>query len=929
MLSWIFKKFGRTAAPATATPSARKTPTKPAAHTAAQQALQTERSAEQKAAQKKQQLDAARAEWAPRLQAALGGDAALLALAQATPLLDLKLAAVEALSNEASLKQAEREFRSHDRRVHRLAKTRLEAAVAQRLARAQAQALIANATELSQNTEAALPVNVLLALDRDWQALTPELLEPAQIEQFLGLSAALNAQLRQRSELEQAQQRWSAEATQALKDWLPAAEQAASSGQADDLSAPLQTLQALQQSRPALTSSKSFNSASSDAVGQAIDSALSNCTQLAARLTWLQDSTTEAEAQQWQAMAPLTDAGLSHLLKPRFEQWLRVHAPAPAPTADADPAERPAKPARKRPSLADISPAQVQQLQAQLALAEAAQSAGQLSEMQQQLQHIDDLLHGISPASLAEDERHRHQALLAERGRLRDWEQWGGARALDALVEEAEALAQATLAATAPAGAEAVAEPNEAATAESAEIAEIEIATEPVPAPTKPAAKLNLKAQREAIQDLRKRWKEVDRLSAGAGHALWQRFDAALQTANLPVAAQLAELKAAREANLASRELLLSQLDSFAAPDAALSGEAASAQWKECLRELSAFQLAWRQLGPVEHTVPLANRNALLQRQRASIDRIELPLQQARRAAEAQREQLIQQAEALRQDLQQNPQLRDVTQRVRDLQAEWQHQARSLALARAAENDLWARFKAATDAVFAQRSAAFDARDEALASSLADYEALLARLSSVSTETPDAEIRRTLAEVDRAWRQGGELPRGVAVSLDARLQAAHQQALQVLSGRSQLIWQTQCEALAAKLALCEGQDAGVDNAAFATEWAALPALPEAWERALAQRAPASSELDELLLQLEAALDLPASAEMLAARRQLKLKALKDALEGRLTQQQGPHSQAAWLCAALQASQASPAQQERLRHVVKALSQAPAGTFLIP
>ncbi|MCV2369818.1 DUF349 domain-containing protein [Roseateles oligotrophus] len=967
MLSWIFKKFGRKSADATATPSAAKSKGKQTANAQAQ-AAQAERAVEQKAAQKSQKLEAvkaAKADWAPRLQAAMGDDAALLTLAQTAPLLDIKLAAVEALTGEAALKQAEREFRSHDRRVHRVAKTRLEAAVARREARAQAQTLIASATALS--AEPHLAINVLVSLDRDWQALDPELLEPAQIEQFRGLSGALNSNLRQRSELEQALQRWTADATQSLNTWAEAAEQAAAAGLKDDLSAQAQGLQQLQQRCPDL--SAAAGSAAHIALVGNVGEALQALQQTEARLTWLAalDSADAAPAaetkldvdpeagspeataptapstpsikQQWQLMEPVADASLSRLLNQRFEQWLRAHAPAqlddqPAAQTEASPKpKRSAEARNKRPSLSSASPEQTAQFQTILEQAEADQAAGLLSDMQQKLLQIDDLLQGVDPASLAEALRERHLPLLAERNRLRDWEQWGGARALDALVAEAESLAEATAAAQA-AAAPAEAQPNVAAEPADDTVAEATADGEAVApsAPVKPA-KLNLKAQREAIQALRKRWKEVDRLSAGAGQALWQRFDAALQIANQPVAAQLAELKIAREANLASRELLLDQLDALPEASADAAGEAASAQWKECLRALSAFQLAWRQLGPVEHTVPMANREALLQRQRASLDRIELPLQQARRAAEAQRELLIKRAEALLQELQQNPQLRDVTQRVRDLQAEWQEQARSLALARPTENDLWSRFKAATDAVFAQRSAAFDAREEAQASSLAEYEASLQRLIALTVETPDAEIRRTLAEVDRAWRQGAELPRAVANALDARLQAAHAAAMQILDGRGQLIWQAQCEALSAKLRLCESKEGqqpdgsdGADELDFATRWAALPALPAGWDLALTQRAPAKVDLDDLLLQLEAALDMPASEAMQAARRLLKLKTMKDVLEGRASSQQGALQQAAWLSTGLRANNCTPAQAQRLHAVIAALSKAPAGTF---
>lgn len=62
----------------------------------------------------------------------MGDDTALLALTREGAPVDVKMAVVSALTSEAALKLAEREHRSHDRRVHRLAKQRHTAQVATR-----------------------------------------------------------------------------------------------------------------------------------------------------------------------------------------------------------------------------------------------------------------------------------------------------------------------------------------------------------------------------------------------------------------------------------------------------------------------------------------------------------------------------------------------------------------------------------------------------------------------------------------------------------------------------------------------------------------------------------------------------------------------------------------------------------------------------
>lgn len=754
------------------------------------------------------QADDARTQWLPRVQAALGDDAALLLIAQTAPLWEVKLAAVEALAAEESLKQAERELRGQDSRVHRVAKKRLVAAVAQREARSGAQAVIDDASNLLSETP--LPANRLVAIDRGWQALDASLLTPEQVARFAELRERLNTVLREEGE---AQQRLQQEQQQRL------AEQARQA-QADE----------------------------------------------------------EARLAALAALPPVAEP------EPELEAVAEV-APPPPPKAL-------------------LTPEQRAQLDSVLSQAEAALAEGQLSEMQQRLQDVDNTFEALKGISVSDKLRARHQALHAERVRLKGWQQWGGARALDSLVDEAEALARATLAAADP---EAVNPP-----------------------------KLRLKPHADSIQALRARWKEIDRLGAPLNQALWQRFDAALQTAYVPVAAQQAALKAQRQENLQAREALLATLDAVPLGDMPENPAEHAAHWKEPLRALNQFQLAWRQLGPIEHTVPSAAKNALLQRLNQSVERIEAPLNEARRVAQAERERLVARAEALVQELARNPATRDAPQRVRELQAEWQQHARSLPLARAVEGALWARFRAATDAVFAQREAAFSARDAELAANLAAREALIERLTTIDLDTtPVAEMQRALGEADRAWRQPVEVPRAAVNAIEARFLEARAAVAQAVAESAQKRWHAQCDNLVAKLALCEEREAATDDSALAERWAALEALPTAWEKPLVQRwsqPPAPGPLtaaacDEMLLQLEAALDLPASAESLAARRDLKLRALKDALEGRSAQTQDPVAQRAqWFAAALRQSGTSAVQRERLRALISVLRLAQPGSL---
>ena len=101
--------------------------------------------------------------WQAKLQAATGDDAALLALANEAPLLDIRHAAVQAIQSEETLKAAERAFRDHDRRVHREAKAKLDRAIHTREARAAASTLLDGGDALLALET--IPANRLVELD--------------------------------------------------------------------------------------------------------------------------------------------------------------------------------------------------------------------------------------------------------------------------------------------------------------------------------------------------------------------------------------------------------------------------------------------------------------------------------------------------------------------------------------------------------------------------------------------------------------------------------------------------------------------------------------------------------------------------------------------------------------------------------------------
>ena len=823
--------------------------------------------------------------WEGKLQSALGDDAALLAIAKESSLIDIKHAAVEALVSEDALKRAEREFRDHDRRVHRTAKQRYEALVNRRVASVSAAKLIETGSVLLH--EVSIPANRLVELDRAWAALDQSALEDKQKADYLALWTKLSSLTRERGEQQLQTKRWLADAELSLSDFIALCSDAADGAQERSTFADARAkVDAVLLAAPRQVN---LQTPQVDAKSAELQHALQLAAAIDARLTLLEElqrpltapaaegsvaetatetvaATAEATAEiappkppsptaRWRALEPIADARIAAILDARLNQW--QSAKSDARQARSVEAKQHAKEENKAvkqarsDALAVVITGLVEQ-------AEAALTSGHVAETAKYLTAIDDACGNAKGATVEKFLQTRIEILQAEIARLKGWQQWGGGRVRDDLVVEAEDLAKSST-----------------------------------------ADKLAVKQHADAIENLRNRWKELDKLGGATSRPLWQRFDSALKTAYLPVAAHLAKLKAVRQENLAARKILLDNLDAVkladrdndatldSTPDSTLK---VNPDWRAHARAIEHFQTEWRKCGPVEHTVPHKAQAALVARMKASIARLDAPLSEARRVAQSERENLIARAKALTADIRN----REVITKVRQLQTEWQTHAKTLPLIRQVENALWTQFKAATDAVFTQRDELHAARDGEFKVNQATREALIARLAGLGADTAATEIKRTIAEVDTEWRKCGDAPRAEAARIEAQFRTARDTAQQYLAGSAKRGWHNICDALDAKLALCVEMESATNKEDAALRWASLPVLPAGWEKALSGRVEsaqngtgddagadeASEALATPLLQLESALEIDSQPAFQGARRELKLRAMKAAIEGR-------------------------------------------------
>ena len=144
---------------------------------------------------------------------------------------------------------------------------------------------------------------------------------------------------------------------------------------------------------------------------------------------------------------------------------------------------------------------------------------------------------------------------------------------------------------------------------------------------------------------------------------------------------------------------------------------------------------------------------------------------------------------------------RDWIGRCVSCRAKWQHRATVLPLGRGAENALWSRFKAEIDTIQRPRRRSERARCRA--------QGLRCRAGGAD-RTPrggggrhaGGKIKRTLAEVDARWQRAADAARRCGRT-DSRFAHPRQRAPS-FETHAERSWNAICDALLAKLALCEG-----------------------------------------------------------------------------------------------------------------------------
>ena len=780
--------------------------------------------------------------WQDRIHAARSDDAALLRLAHQAPGVDLKLTAIEALSQEGSFRQAMREFRDQDKRLYRAARSGWQATSGKRKTVAKAEALIASARDLL--AQDLIPVNRAVELDRAWAVLDPALLDSGLQGKFHELSAQLGAKARARGEGERAIAGWLSAVDDSIARLKASLAGVASGGlppaAAQDLASNLLELLG--------TVPETDDPRRSDKT-DAANRALALASSVVQRTAFLQalpapsavdEAAEKARIEQWRDIPEVFDPELQTVLAHRFASWRNA-------CLEERQHEHEERRVREQEQRAEQRKERQSAIERDVAAAEAAHAAGQVAELTRLMGAIEQ---AVKAGPVSGSLTRRIESLRREQLQLRDWQRWSGRQAREQLVAEAQALATAA------------------------------------------AGKIAVKAHAEAIEKLRERWKELDKLGGPTNQTSWLAFDGALKTAYAPVAAHLEKLKAARDENLAARNSIIEGLNQAAArffPAAvenATPAADAKTDWRAVSHMLEEARIAWRKLGPVEHTVPrkaLQGPNAVTTRYDAAIQSLLAPLKNAYSEATRQREALIGAAKDL---VTAEGVVREAVAKVRKLQTDWQVHAKALPLPRHEENALWIAFKSATDAVFTGLDASRAAREAEFGAKTRAREEIIERLAACASANVASEIKRALAETDSAWRACPQLPKPQGEKYEKRYRGARAAATKRIAELAAHAAHARFDALVQAMALCQEREMSPEPASdLEARWNALEHLPAPWKtklqaRFLRGKPDSAVSLPEMLLDLEIACGIESPAEFEADRQRLKLRALKEAMESR-------------------------------------------------
>ena len=348
-------------------------------------------------------------------------------------------------------------------------------------------------------------------------------------------------------------------------------------------------------------------------------------------------------------------------------------------------------------------------------------------------------------------------------------------------------------------------------------------------ATTLPAHNVGVIELAKKIGNLRAQWKTMDASAGPATQEHWHAFDVACTAAYAPVAAHHQALAEARQKNSASATAQIVALEQIADQFAAT----AAPDWKAISQQCRRAQQDWQRLGPIDRR----DKQSLTQRFQQALQRLSQPLAAIQKAEQQHREQLITNVSKLQADDHRT------SAALRALQQQWQERAKAIPLDHQAEQVLWLRFRAACDAIFAQRKERAVVEGQQWQTNLREREALCSTLELADTQSIDS-LRTAVREVSAAWNAAGAVPRAAQDAIEQRYRRASEAVKKNIDTLQHASGQVRQQNLRHKLRLCQQLEAVLGGSSDTTsdsiesltaEWQTLLATSTALDHVLAHR----------------------------------------------------------------------------------------------
>ena len=239
------------------------------------------------------------------------------------------------------------------------------------------------------------------------------------------------------------------------------------------------------------------------------------------------------------------------------------------------------------------------------------------------------------------------------------------------------------------------------------------------------------------------------------------RLDALTSAVSVLTEKQSEESKALVEAAIVERTALVVEAETLAAQDPA------KAQWKQVTATLDDIFARWQKHQADGPRLPKTEGNDLWKRFRAARATIDThrkaffsELDSVHRDARSKKQALVEKAEALA------PKGADGVPAYRTLLDEWKLAGRA---GKKFDDALWAKFKAAGDALYSAKSEV-DAQDnEEFEANLALKLELLTEAEPLLTETDRVKAKDAIISIQRRWDKIGKVPRDKVKPIEDRL----------------------------------------------------------------------------------------------------------------------------------------------------------------